>query len=196
MGFDERSEPGIRLFFAIGLASPAKEALHLASQSWQKELPFARWYHPDDLHVTVKFIGDVRPGLADELLSPVREAVSRLPAFELKLGGLGVFGRPDAPEVLWCGVQGTGLDALGLLHTKTEEAAVRCGIAPETRPYRPHITVARKYRGARPFSRDMLAAASSAPPAAWTVQELVLYYTHFGRRPAYEALAKLPLEGN
>jgi RNA 2',3'-cyclic 3'-phosphodiesterase len=191
------NEPKIRLFFAVALGSAAMQALETASRVWREELSFASWHHPADYHVTVKFIGDVEPRLAEEVLPPVTEAVRGIPAFELTLGSLGVFGRPSSPSVLWCGVGGSGLDALSELQAKTEAAVhAATGIPIEGRPYRPHITLARRYRGGKtPFSSDALDAAERAPETAWRVDHLVLYRTHFGNRPAYEALAKLPLEG-
>ncbi|WP_199624506.1 RNA 2',3'-cyclic phosphodiesterase [Paenibacillus alkalitolerans] len=185
----------IRLFFAIALSAPAKLALETACEAWRKSLPFASWHHPADFHVTVKFIGDVHPRLADELLPPVREAVSVIAPFELALAELGAFGRPDSPSVLWCGVSGE-TESLQALHAAADAAAAACGVPRDTRTFRPHITVARRYRGVEaPFSGATLAKAASARPIAWRVQELVLYRTRFGHRPAYEALAQLPLEG-
>lgn len=195
MALDQRSEGTVRLFFAAALAPSVKEALQSACASWKETLPFARWTHPADVHVTVKFIGDVDPALGDELVPAVQEAVRRESPFALSLGPLGTFGRPNAPSILWCGVEGPGLDALAKLYARTEEAAARLGVAKESRPFRPHITVARNYRGGAPFSKSMLAAAAPVPSAEWAVRELTLYRTRFGMRPAYEALAQLPLEG-
>ncbi|WP_274365486.1 RNA 2',3'-cyclic phosphodiesterase [Paenibacillus thermotolerans] len=197
MSHDQRAEGTVRLFFAAALAPSVKEALQSACANWKETLPFARWTHPADLHVTVKFIGDVNPELGEELVPLVRNAVRGEAPFELSLGPLGVFGRPNAPSILWCGVGGrSGLDALEKLHARTEEAAARLGVAKEMRPFRPHITVARNYRGGdTPFSKPMLYSAAPVPASQWTVRELTLYRTRFGMRPAYEALAQLPLEG-
>jgi len=182
----------IRLFFAVALGDDARAALDAACGALKEKVPFARWTHPADYHATVKFIGDVEPELARRLADPIRDAVAGSGRFELALGAFGAFGRPAAPDILWCGAE--GVDPLRALHERVDAAAAGCGVARDTRPFRPHITVARKYRGAAPFAAHADALRLAAPdPHPWTVAELALYRTHFGRRPAYEAIERFPL---
>ncbi|HZG74818.1 MAG TPA: RNA 2',3'-cyclic phosphodiesterase [Paenibacillus sp.] len=184
----------LRLFFAVALGDGARAALERACGALRADVPFARWTHPADYHATVKFIGDVPPSLAEELAAPARDAARGLAPFELSLGGFDAFGRSRAaPDILWCGVDGAA-DALRALHERVDRAAASCGVARDTRPFRAHITVARKYRGDEPFAAHASRLASLSPaPSPWRVEELVLYRTHFGRRPAYEALQRFPL---
>ncbi|WP_309120085.1 RNA 2',3'-cyclic phosphodiesterase [Paenibacillus sp.] len=184
----------IRLFFAASLGDAAREALERACQTVRDAVPFSRWTHPADYHATVKFIGDVDPSLVDALAAPVRDAVAGFAPFELSLGGFGTFGRGRAaPDILWCGVAG-GTDELRALHARVDAAAASCGVARDTRPFRAHITAARKYRGDAPFAAHAsLLAALPPAPSPWRVEELVLYRTNFGARPAYEALQRFPL---
>ena len=73
--------------------------------------------------------------------------------------------------------------------------AADCGVTPEGRPYRAHITAARKYRGSAPFAAHAERLAELSPaPHPWRVQELILYRTHFGRKPSYEAIRRFPLD--
>lgn len=190
----------IRLFFAAPLNEDARNALGgFCDRIKQKDFRFARWTHPLDYHITLKFIGDVDSGLAGRLAGPAREAAASEAPFALSLRGVGAFGRPAAPSVFWCGVDDGedgdgGLDALRSLHERIDRAATACGVAADDRPYRPHITIARQYRGDVPYDAQARRFAELAPPpAAWRVDELVLYRTNFGRRPAYEALARFPL---
>jgi 2'-5' RNA ligase len=183
----------IRLFFAVGLSETARAALHSACEQLRDAVPFARWTHPADYHGTVTFIGDVAPDMAQQLADPIREAVSGHGTFELSLGAMGTFGRPSSPEILWCGVGGD-TEPLRALHAQVDRVAASCGIAKEVRPYRPHLTVARKYRGSEPFGAYAERLTELAPePLAWRVEELILYRTNFGQRPAYEALYRFPL---
>jgi 2'-5' RNA ligase len=182
-----------RLFFAIGLGESARAELHHACTALRDAVPFSRWTHPADYHGTVKFIGDVAPELEEQLTSPIREAVTGFGAFELTLAQMGAFGRPKAPDILWCGVDGD-LESLRSLHQRVDRAAFTCGIGKDTRPFRPHITVARKYRGSEPFEANADRLAELGPkPLSWRVEELILYRTNFGARPAYEALQRFPL---
>jgi len=184
----------VRLFFAAALGDEARAALERACGSLRDDVPFARWTHPADYHATVKFVGDVDPSYVERLAAPVQGAVAGFAPFELTLGGFDTFGRGRAaPDILWCGVAGA-TDALRALHERVDAAAAACGVARDTRPFRAHITAARKYRGAAPFAAHAERLAASAPaPSPWRVEELVLYRTNFGRRPAYEALQRFPL---
>ncbi|HZG57736.1 RNA 2',3'-cyclic phosphodiesterase [Paenibacillus sp.] len=184
----------IRLFYAAALSEAARDALETACGALRRTTSFARWTHPADYHVTVKFIGDVDPSLQEQLAGPVRDALPGLAPFELALGGFDTFGRGGAPSILWCGVDGGGTAALRTLQERVDRAAAVCGIARDARPFRPHITVARQYRGDEPFAAHAERLAGAAPaPVVWRVDALVLYRTHFGRRPAYEALERHPL---
>lgn len=183
----------IRLFIAVALGTEARTALQEACGRLRETVPFARWSHPADYHATVKFIGDVEPALAERLAEPVGAAVRGAGPFELSLGSFGSFGRGRAPSILWCGLGG-GTDSLRALHERVEDAAAACGVAKEMRPFRAHITVARNYSGAAPFTACLeRLAAETCAPHTWRVEELILYRTNFGKRPAYEALQRFPL---
>lgn len=180
------------MFYAAALGGEAREVLHAACSRLENVVPFARWTHPADYHVTVKFIGDVAPALTEQLADPIRSSVTGMGSFALSLDRFGSFGRGSSPEILWCGIAGT--DPLRVLHERVDRAAAACGIALDTRPFRAHITVARKYRGNTPFTALLGQLADLAPaPCPWQVKELVLYRTNFGERPAYEAIARFPL---
>ncbi|MCI3923920.1 RNA 2',3'-cyclic phosphodiesterase [Paenibacillus sp. TRM 82003] len=184
----------IRLFFAASVSDGARASLQDAALRIREAVPFARWTHPADYHATVKFLGDVPPELEGRLDAPVREAVRGMGAFELTLGEMGAFGRKTSPDILWCGVGGAS-DSLRELHRRVDEASASCGIEPDDRPFRPHLTVARKFRGPAPFPDYADRLRELAPePVAWRVEELLLYRTNFGQRPAYEVLNRFPLQ--
>ena len=106
----------------------------------------ARWQTREQLHLTLRFIGEVGPHQADDIhaiLGSVRQ-----PAFEIALAGLGSFERRGQPEVVWAGV--APHDPLKALHRKVDQAIVRAGLEPERRVYSPHITLARLKRGSGP----------------------------------------------
>jgi 2'-5' RNA ligase len=158
------------------------------------KLSFRKWVHPDDLHITVQFLGDTPapriPDIQEQTASVLRDIAS----FQLKLTGIGAFGSPASPRVLWAGLGGV-LQQLHFLQSQLSGALKLLGFMPEDRLYRPHLTLARTYTGTeRP---DMVSAIREAESAlgdtAWTVDHIALYRTHMGRRPMYEAVARLPL---
>ena len=99
----------------------------------------ARWQDDDQLHLTLRFIGEVDRHLAADSAA-VLGSVHHTP-FDIALSGIGEFDRKGRRDALWAGV--TPHDALTALHHRIDQALVRIGIAPETRAYLPHITLAR-----------------------------------------------------
>lgn len=149
----------LRLF--VGIAFPPELKLRLSLL--ETRLPGARWVDAGNLHLTLRFIGEVDEGIAAD----IDEALTRLKArrFALQLAGAGVFGH-DKPRNLWVGVERE--PALSALQSKIEQALVRTGLPPEPRKFSPHVTLARLQNPAIPDLRNFLAAhaAFRAPPLA------------------------------
>jgi 2'-5' RNA ligase len=124
----------IRLFAALAVPEPIAEVL----QGRQQGIPGARWRPPESLHVTLRFFGDVREDVADDLDAEL-STVSGAP-LELALEGVGAFGEGEDISVLWAGVADN--PALRQLASRCEAAARRAGLKPDTRAYRPHVTLA------------------------------------------------------
>jgi 2'-5' RNA ligase len=175
----------IRLFVGLGL--PAELAARLEAMGGG--IPGARWVEARNLHVTLRFIGEVDEGTAAEI-DETLAAVSA-PVFALELNGFGTFGR-SAPNHLW--VAADKAPALIHLQAKVESALARLGLVPEGRKYLPHVTLAR-LRDA-PVSRvqDFIARNSPFHAGPWTVDHFVLFQSRLGRSGAeYEAIAEYPL---
>jgi 2'-5' RNA ligase len=124
-----------RLFVAIDFPDPVRE--HLALLCFG--LPDARWVPREQLHLTLRFIGDVE----GSRFLDMREALHavRFSPFEMRLKGLGHFPPRGKPHVLWAGVEKNG--PLEALHGKVEGVVVRSGLPPEARNFAPHVTLAR-----------------------------------------------------
>ncbi len=99
----------------------------------------ARWQSDEQLHLTLRFIGNVDARMADDVVAALRTV--SFTAFDVAIDGLGVFERKGRIESLWAGVADATL--LTALHRKIDHALVRCGLEPERRAYKPHITIAR-----------------------------------------------------
>ncbi len=124
----------IRLFAAVAVPEDIGEPLKRRQQG----VPGARWRPLEALHITLRFFGEVREDMADDLdaeLSTVKGA-----PFELVLEGAGSFGEGENVHAVWAGVAGS--PALRLLAARCEGAARRAGLKPEHRAYRPHVTLA------------------------------------------------------
>ncbi len=133
-----------RLFAGIELSDEAMEDV----ARLKAPLPGARWIEPDNLHITLRFAGDIESRVAADFSSALTEI--RVEAFSLRLKGLGTYGGAT-PSTLWAGVEASS--QLGALQRATERAARRAGLSPETRAFKPHVTIARLGR-----SRDVALA--------------------------------------
>ncbi|KIG17704.1 2'-5' RNA ligase [Enhygromyxa salina] len=100
----------------------------------------ARWQDPEQLHLTLHFLGELGGGEARGLIAALGELEA--PPFELQLGGAGVFPPRGQPRVAWIGVT-RGLEPLELLHQRCARIIDACGIEREHRKWAPHVTVAR-----------------------------------------------------
>jgi 2'-5' RNA ligase len=121
----------LRLFVGIALPPELKLKLSLLAAG----VPGARWVDPGNYHVTLRFIGEVGEDVASDIdgaLLPLR-----VKPFELTVAGVGCF----SDRMLWAGVEKS--EALVHLRDKVESALVRLGLAPETRRYAPHVSLAR-----------------------------------------------------
>lgn len=125
----------IRLFAGLQLSADVCERLAQV----RAPLPGARWVPPEYMHVTLRFIGEVDLATAEEL--DVQLSRVQAPAFDIRLAGLGTFGSRGRVRALWAGVEKT--EPLAHLQTKIETVCVRAGLAPETRKFHPHVTLAR-----------------------------------------------------
>ncbi len=173
-----------------GLELPAA----LREQAGRLAVPLAgaKWVAPEDLHLTLRFAGDIdnrkARDFADEL------AQIRVPVFAMRLSGLGAFGGND-PHSIWAAVEaGPELDQLARAN---ERAARAAGLPPETRKFKAHVTLAR-LRGARADQVALILgrhAAYRSDPI--TIEEFVL----FSSRPVtgggpYAVEEAFPLEGS
>lgn len=124
-----------RLFTGIRLPETVCDQL----DGLQQPLPGTRWVDLDNLHITLRFAGDIDNPTADEFYR-LLEDVSLVPVFTLRLRGLGTFGAKE-PRLLWAGVEPN--EGLSKLHRINERAARAAGLAPERRAFKPHVTLAR-----------------------------------------------------
>jgi 2'-5' RNA ligase len=137
----------IRLF--VGIVLPPELRLRLSLLAGG--LPGARWVDPGNLHLTLRFIGDIDEGTASDIdgaLAQIRAA-----RFVVTVAGIGTFGG-DKPHTLWAGVEKN--PALAQLHDRVESALVRLGLAPGQRRYAPHVTLARLRQVPMPRLQDFL----------------------------------------
>ena len=174
-----------RLFLGVELAEPLKRAALTAQQGY----PAPRWQSASQLHLTLRFLGAVEAERLPALEHALRTV--RVERFELAVAGVGCFGEPDAPKILWAGV--TPHEPLQRLREQIDLSLLGCGLGYESSHYRPHITLARLRQPAA-SARAWLACHQSLSCDAVPVEEFCLVAS----RPAaegsrYTCIQRFPL---
>jgi 2'-5' RNA ligase len=149
----------------------------------------ARWQDDGQLHLTLRFIGEVDRPEAEDVAAALGSVDG--PAPEIALAGVGAFDHRGAVHTLWAGIKRD--DALKLLHDRVERALRRVGIAPDPRAFHPHISIARFGRQA-PDLTPFLASHAGLASAATPIDHMLLYESRLGTEGAhYDAVARYPL---
>ena len=176
----------MRVFVAVELPSPVRDALVDAVAPVRAAWPSLGWVAPERWHLTLTFCGDVDAAQVDDLVPRLQRAAGRTEAFDLTLGGLGRFGH----RVLHASVDGD-LAALRRLAERTTAASRRVGVDVPRERYRPHVTLARARQ--RVDLREVVAMLPSVEAPTWTVPDIVLVHSIIGPDPHHETVARLPL---
>ncbi len=145
----------MRLFIAINLPSDLRQRLWEAAKPLRAAGYPVRWVAPDGIHVTLKFLGEVKPAREGEILAGMGAAVQGARRFDLPLGGFGVFPSLSRPRVLWAGCE--PVPPLELLQHRLEQEMERLGFPVEGRAFHPHVTLGRVERDARAGAFEDLA---------------------------------------
>jgi 2'-5' RNA ligase len=163
-------------------------------ERWRRELPAARWVAADNYHFTLAFLGEreerILPGLG-AALAPVFAAWQ---PFALQLAGAGAFPPARAARVLWIGLE-EGAELQGLQASVAAAVRNALGSADETRPYHPHLTVARcRKPWARPAADRWSALLPGHIGERFRVERGLLYQSFLGSSGArYEVVEEYPL---
>ena len=156
-----------RLFVSVELPDGVKQSLARLGN----DVPGARWLEPDELHLTVRFIGEVDGVVFDDVLAALDE-VRRAP-FALALRGVGHFPPRGEPRILWAGLERSA--ELKVLHDKVESALVRAGVEPEPRKFTPHVTLARLRDASNQDVADYLSVRGYFPSRSFTADRFLLF---------------------
>lgn len=132
----------IRTFIAVELAQSVRGRAQDLIKKLRTADVKATWVRPEQMHLTLKFLGDVPDQEIPEVCQLVQEAVRDLPAFEMSFRGCGAFPSLENPRTVWIGVEEGG-EELTMVHEAVDQAMKRLRFPRETRRYRPHLTLGR-----------------------------------------------------
>jgi RNA 2',3'-cyclic 3'-phosphodiesterase len=180
----------MRLFTAIDIPTAVKRNLE-ALLGRLRPTARLKWSPPGNLHITTKFVGE----WPEERLEDLKAALAAVPsreALEISVQGLGWFPNPHSPRVFWAAVKAP--PALAHLAKETDTALVRIGVPSETKPFSPHLTLARiKEPVPLAAMRQAIAGLESDDFGLFTADRFYLYLSEM--RPSgsvYTRLAEFP----
>ncbi len=182
----------MRLFAALPIPEPARsEVSHLLQRLRGGDWP-VRWVYEDNIHLTLKFFGEVPAERLDVIAEALQIAVPGTGPLALSLSEPGVFPNLRRPRIVWLGVAAPA--ALELLQDRLERRADALGFPPEGAPYHPHLTLGRVREGHRLPERAIEQLQAGYQPLSFLVEQLVLYESIAGRgAPTYAARVSLEL---
>ena len=144
----------IRSFIAIELPEEVKAGLvELQARLKSGMQPAVKWVDPYSIHLTLKFLGNIAVDKIAAITKAMEEAAQEISPFQLKVKNLGVFPNLRRVQVVWVGINGE-VDKLSQLQQRIELNLVPLGFASESRPFVPHLTLARLRDRASPDERQ------------------------------------------
>lgn len=188
------SDAVLRTFVAVRLPAPVRAALGDLGAHIRADGLRGRWVPPDNIHLTLAFLGDTEPAAVARIGAALNEAAAGSRPFDLAAAGLGVFPGLRRARVLWVGLQGER-EALAALTAAVGRTLAPLGFAPPRQGTVGHLTLA---RAREVFDPDALAAAlqrhGGFTGPSFRVHRIVLYRSQLGAGPArYSPLAEAAL---
>ncbi|MFB5663800.1 RNA 2',3'-cyclic phosphodiesterase [Alteribacillus sp. HJP-4] len=171
-------------FLAVKPDRRIKEYLSYWTEENAQYLFFRKWVHPADFHITLFFLGAAEESKLAAIIKQGHILKKHTTSFHLKLEREGVFGSKKQPRILWAGVEKSA--ALFNLQAGVAGVCEEAGFDVETRPYRPHITLARKWDGGKQIYSETEKQLSHLESLEWKVSEFYLFRTRPKQEPKYE----------
>lgn len=176
-------------FWAVRIPDQVKQIIHDKLMVNKSIFQFRRWVDLNDYHITLAFLGTVHPQQLQNVITLVGEAINNQQAFVLDIVGLNVFGLQKSPRIFWAAIN--EVDQLFQLQHIVHKTCLAAGFTLDSRPYHPHITLARKWDGNEEFKVEDLVTYNpfKEKTLSFQVSEIVLYKSNLESTPKYESVA-------
>jgi RNA 2',3'-cyclic 3'-phosphodiesterase len=191
----------MRLFVAVDLSIQVVERLarfqtelrEVLKERWANEVRL-RCVKAPNVHLTLKFLGDVTPEMIPVIEETLAKLCKPLFPFEVECRGVGAFPDVSQPRILWAGLDETSAEVLGLLQKALERDLGRIGVEKETRPFAPHVTLARVKTLQARSMEEILKPFEQVSFGKSFIKDLVLFASHLDPEgPRYEVLRRFSL---
>ena len=189
----------MRLFIAINFTAKDRQRMHRAGRKLREsDLP-VKWEDVEQLHMTLKFLGEVRPENAERVKAAVARVAEKTPPFTLRMGGAGAFPTLRRPRVVWLGAEAS--PELRCLKHDLEWELAPLGFEREVRAFHPHVTLGRATKEARAgdfrdFEELVAGVSFKAEIPVRTVDVMESHLSVKGARYERKMAAKLGQQAN
>ena len=181
------------------VALPVSAAVKQLAAHWMQRLgqvaDSVKWVATENLHLTLKFLGEVPSVELAEICQRVTSAVAALQPLEIECDHVGAFPNSSRPRTLWLGI-GAGSQQVSQLQESVERGLNQLGFRREQRQYHPHVTLGRlrSSPASSPELTSLLAPADFGTPVTCLVEQVVVVASQKSREgPHYQRLATIPL---
>lgn len=190
---ERKAKDAIRAFICIEVPETIRERIASLQQELRRSDAQVSWVKASNIHLTIKFLGDVPASKIETVRFAVERAASPIRGFEIEVGRAGCFPAPRSPRVLWVGL--TSLpESLKRLHAAIEDELSREGFPREPKRFSPHLTIGRVRdpRGADRVAEDLIARGFA--PEAFPAREVILMRSDLNPKGSiYTPQAIIPL---
>ncbi|MDD3088623.1 MAG: RNA 2',3'-cyclic phosphodiesterase [Candidatus Omnitrophica bacterium] len=164
----------IRSFIALEISDEARSEIVRTIDRLKAEGADVKWSRPDTLHITLRFLGNIRSEQIQPVSKAIEDAASRGQEFDIVIGELGAFPGWDLPRVIWAGIA-DGADAAGDLARLIEGSLEKEGFPPEQRSFKAHLTIGRVMTPGNIDRLKKAAMSSALSPIRSHVRRIVLF---------------------
>lgn len=189
-----------RTFIAIEMDESLQRYLGGINHQMAQELPDLRWVDPAGIHLTLAFLGELTDEQVAKAIQSAEAAAQQVSPFEYRLSGLGIFGSPRQPRVIWMGIEEPS-GKLDQLHRALNRELRQRRFEVDKRPFSPHLTLSRVKAPLNPDEQQclqrLLASKQTLPSSPLhRVRHLSVMKSELSRTGAkYTCLQNCPLRG-
>jgi len=187
----------VRTFVAVELPGQVHRKVNALVEALSHSGANVKWVETENLHLTLKFLGDIDLREVHHVCRAVEEATREVEPFELLLRGAGAFPDPTRPRTLWIGVD-TGVEEMVALQTRIEDSLHKLNFPRENRRFTPHLTIGRVKTGEAGLAEleALIAKHANKEFGLVEVDEVTVFSSQLYRKgPLYDVLSHAKLKG-
>ncbi len=185
----------VRTFVAVETSEAVRAAAAKLIRKFARCDANVRWVEPENMHLTLKFLGDVDALEIPDVCRAVEQAVAEVPGFSFNVAGAGAFPKIERPRTLWLGVT-SGAEELIELNKQIEKGLKTLGYPPDNRRFSPHLTLGRVKRTGPELDElsELITSLADHPVGTTAVDEVTVFSSELTREgPVYQALSHAAL---